>query len=165
MPTCGGLAIDAIKDDDTARDVNLRRLIADAVKRVRESGWANTDGLNVGGSPGNHYARFFRLGGRITGLRIDYRAEKQMRQPLWLWFWEDTSDQHSSVGFDEVRDKLGASAEPGLEWLPKDVCIPIDLPAGAGREARLDALVGELKRIAKIIDPYVPTYHRELPTD
>ncbi len=160
-----GLAFDAIRDDDTARDVNLRRLIADAVKQVRELGWANTDGLAVGGAPGDHYARFFRLGGRITGLRIDYRAEKQMRQPLWLWFWENTSDQHSSVGFDEVRDKLGTSAKPGLEWLPKDVCIPIDLPAGAGREARLDALVGELKRIAKIIDPHVPTYHREPPTD
>lgn len=160
-----GLARDAIKDDHPVEDANLRKLIADAVTRVRESGWANTDGLRVGGTEGDHYARFFRLGGRIAGLRIDYKARKQMGKPLWLWFWENTSDQHSSVGFDEVRDKLGASDEPGLEWLPNDVCIPIDLPADLGRKAMLDAIVAELKRIAKIIDPYVPTYHRDQPTD
>ena len=159
-----GLASDVIKADDPVADANLRKLIADAVKQVKESGWASTDGLAVGGAPSEYYVRFFLLGGRITGLRIDYKAVKQMAKPLWLWFW-DSPNPRSSVGLDEVRDKLGASAEPGLEWIPKDVCIPIDLPAGAGREERLDALVGELKRIAKIIDPHVPTYHREPLTD
>ena len=155
-----GLACDAIKDDAPVVDANLRKLIAEAVKQVKESGWANTDGLAVGGTVGEHYVRFFRLGGRITGLRIDYRAVKQMGKPLWLWFW-DSPDRHSSVDLEEVRDKLGALAEPGLEWLPKDVCIPIDLPAEAGRKATLDALVAELERIAKIFDPHVPTYRRE----
>ena len=159
-----GLARDAIKHDDPVDDANLRTLIADAVTRVRESGWANTDGLRVGGTEGDNYTRFFRLGGRIAGLRIDYKARKQMGKPLWLWFWENTSDQHSSVGFDEVRDKLGVSDYPGLEWLPKDVCIPIDLPADLGRKAMLDAIAVELERVAKTIDPYVPTYHREPPT-
>ena len=88
-----------------------------------------------------------------------------MGKPLWLWFW-DSPDTRSSVGLDEVRDRLGASAEPGLEWLPNDdVCVPIDLPAGLGRKAMLDALVAELERIAKILDPYVPTYHREPTTE
>ena len=159
-----GLASDVIKGDDPVADANLRKLIADAVKQVKESGWANTDGLAVGGAPGEHYVRFFFLGGRITGLRIDYKAVKQMGKPLWLWFW-DSPDTRSSVSLDEVRDKLGASAEPGLDWLPKDVCIPIDLPTGAGRKAMLDAIVAELERIAKILDPYVPTYHREQTTE
>ena len=159
-----GLARDAIKDDDPVEDANLRTLIADAVTRVRDSGWANTDRLRVGGTEGDNYTRFFRLGGRIAGLRIDYRARKQMGKPLWLWFWENTSDQHSSVGFDEVCDKFRASDYPGLDWLPNDVCIPIDLPAGLGRKAMLDAIVAKLKRVAKTIDPYVPTYHREPPT-
>ena len=156
-----GLAGDAIKDDDPVEDANLRRLIADAVTRVKESGWAKTDGLRTGGSDGVYYARYFLLGGAMTGLRIDYKAKKEMDKPLWLWFWRD-----SSVDLDEVRDKLGASAEPGLEWLPNDVCVPIDLPAGLGRKATLDAIVAELERIAKTIDPYVPTYHRDqTPTD
>ena len=155
-----GLACDAIKDDDPISDANLKKLIADAVKQLEESGWANTEGLAVGGSKGVHWVRFFCLGGAITGLRIDYRAVKQTGKRLWLWFW-NSSNPRSSVGLEEVRDKLGALAEPGLEWLPKDVCVPIDLPAGAGRKATLDAIVAELERIAKIIDPYVPTYRRD----
>ena len=154
-----GLACDAIKDDDPKSDANLKKLIADAVKQLEESGWVNTEGLAVGGSEGVHWVRFFCLGGAITGLRIDYRAVKQTGKRLWLWFW-NSSNPRSSVGLEEVRDKLGALAEPGLEWLPKDVCVPIDLPAGAGRKATLDAIVAELERIAKIIDPHVPTYRR-----
>lgn len=159
-----GLSFDAIKDDDPETDAILKQLIAEAVAQVKESGWANTYRLTSSNAEGVHYVKYFRLGGRITGLRIDYRAKKETGTPLWLWFWENTSDQHSSVGFDEVRDKLRASAEPGLEWLPNDVCIPIDLPAGLGRKAMLDAMVAELERVAKTIDPYVPTYHREQTT-
>ena len=66
---------------------NLKQLIADAVKQLEESGWANTEGLATGGSEGVHYARFLLLGGAAAGLRIDYRAVKQMGKPLWLWFW------------------------------------------------------------------------------
>ena len=156
-----GLAADAIKNDHPEKDKNLKRLITDAVTRVKDSGWANTEGLRTGGSEGVHWVRYFRLGGRITGLRIDYKAMEQMGKPLWLWFW-DSLDTNSSVSFEEARDKLGALAEPGFEWLPQeDVCVPIDLPLGAGSKARLDALVDELERIAKIIDPYVPTYRRD----
>ena len=160
-----GLACDATKDDDPISDANLKKLIADAVKQLKESGWANTEGLAVGGTVGEHYVRFFCLGGAITGLRIDYRAVKQTGKRLWLWFW-NSSNPRSSVGLEEVRDKLGALAEPGFEWLPQeDICVPIELPVGAGREARLDALVDELERIAKIIDPYVPTYRRANTTE
>ena len=160
-----GLAADAIKNDYPEKDENLKRLITDAVTRVKDSGWANTEGLRTGGSEGVHWVRYFRLGGRITGLRIDYKAMEQMGKLLWLWFW-DSPDRHSSVGLEEVREQLGASAEPGFEWLPQeDICVPIDLALGAGREARLDALVDELERIAKIIDPYVPTYRRVNTTD
>ena len=158
-----GLACDAIKDDDPISDANLKKLIADAVKQLEESGWVNTEGLAVGGSESSHWVRFFCLGGAITGLRIDYRAVTQTGKRLWLWFW-NSRNPRSSVGLEEVRDKLGALAEPGLEWLPKDVCVPIDLPAGAGRKATLDAIVAELERIAKIIDPYVPTYRRDSTT-
>ena len=160
-----GLSFDAIKDDDPETDAILKQLIAEAVAQVKESGWANTYRLTSSNAEGVHYVKYFRLGGRITGLRIDYRAKKETGTPLWLWFWENTSDQHSSVGFDEVCDNLGASDYPGLEWLPNDLCIPIDLPAGLGRKAMLDAIVAELERVAKTIDPYIPTYHRDPPTD
>ena len=157
-----GLAVDAIKDDDPAKYANLKQLIDDAVTQLKELGWANTDGLTRGNIEGVRYARFFRLGGAVTGLRIDYKAVKQLGIPLWLWFWRGSSDSSRKVRFDEVRDKLGTLAEPGLEWLSQDAfCIPINLPAAGDREATLSAIVDELERIAKIIDPYVPTYHRE----
>lgn len=160
-----GLACDTSEDDAPDDYDNLKRLITDAVTRVKESGWANTDGLRTGGSEGVFWVRYLRLGGAAAGLRIDFRAVKQMGQPLWLWFW-DSRDTRKSVGLDEVRDKLGALAKPGFEWLPhEDICVPIDLPVGAGHKARLDALVDELERIAKIIDPYVPTYRRVNTTD
>ena len=70
-----GLAFDAIKNDDPVRDANLKRLIADAVSQLKESGWASTDGLTSGELEGVYYARYFRLGGRIrAGLRIDYKG-------------------------------------------------------------------------------------------
>ena len=157
-----GLACDAIKDDDPAKYANLKRLIDDAVTQLKELGWANTDRLTSGNIEGVRYARFFRLGGAVTGLRIDYKAVKQMGKPLWLWFWRGSSDSRRRVRFDEVREKLGTLAEPGLEWLSQDeFCIPINLPEGGDREATLRAIVDELERIAKIIDPYVPTYHRD----
>ena len=159
-----GLARDAIKGDDPIQDANLKHLIADAVKQLEESGWANTEGLRTGEAKGVYWVKYFFLGGATTGLRIDYKAVDQTGKLLWLWFW-DSPNPGRLVDFDEVQEKLGALAEPGLEWLSPDISVPIDLPAGAGRKATLDALVAELERIAKIIDPYVPTYRRVNTTD
>lgn len=153
-----GLAVDAIKNDDPVRDVHLKRLIANAVTQLKESGWASTKGLTSGELEGVYYAKYFLLAGTMTGLRIDYKAVKKMDKPLWLWFWRD-----SSVGLDEVRDKLIASAET-LKWLPKDVCVPIDLPEGGDCEATLRAIVAKLECIARLIERMGPTEQRDQTT-
>ena len=153
-----GLARDAIKNDDPVRDENLKRSIDGAVKQLEESGWANTEELTVGGAEGVAWVRYLRLAGAPAGLRIDYKAVKQMGKPLWLGFWSRSKDPRKLVSFDRVREKLGDLSEPGLEWLPEHVCVPIDLPAGADRKATVHAIVAELERIAKIIDPDGPTY-------
>ena len=156
-----GLACDAIKDEDPVDPyANLKRLTADALTHLEESGWANTEGLAIGGAEGVAHVRFLRLGGAAAGLRIDYKAMKQMGKPLWLWFWDKSSIRHLLVSFDEVWKKLGELAEPGLEWLSSDtdICLPIELPAGADREATLHAIVAEVERIAKIIRPDGPPY-------
>ncbi len=151
-----GLADSAIAGDKPTRDENLKRLIAEAVKRVEQSGWANTDRLTEGSADGYYYARYLRLAGASAGLRIDYKAVKQIPdKPLWLWFYGESDD---SVSVEAVRGSLGSLAEPGLEWCPGDVCVPIVLPAGADREATLDAIVAELESIAQLIDPSGPTY-------
>ena len=149
-----GLADAAITGDKPTRDENLKKLMKEAVKRVEQSGWANTDGLDTGDGHG-YYARYLRLAGASAGLRIDYKAVKQMGKPLWLWFYRDSD---ASVSMEEVRSKLGSLAERGLEWLGEEVCVPIALPAGADYEATLNAIVAELECIAKLIDPNGPTY-------
>ena len=155
-----GLTDAAIKDDNPQRDENLKKLMAEAVKRLCQSGWANTDRLQTGEGR-DYFARYLRLAGASAGLRIDYEVNKQMPdKPLWLWFYGDSSDR---VSIDAVRATLGSEAEAELEWYPGDVCIPIVLPVAADSEATLHAMVGELERIAGLIDPNGPTYRRNTP--
>ena len=149
-----GLADSAIAGDKPTRDKNLKRLIADAVKRVEQSGWATTAGLTEGGGR-DYYARYLSLAGASAGLRIDYKAKKRMDKPLWAWFYRESA---TGVSVEAVRSSLGSLAED-LDWLSGDVCVPIVLPAGADREATLDAIVAKLERVAKLIDPqwsYLP---------
>ena len=150
-----GLAASVIAGDNPQRDDNLKRLIADAVRRVERSGWANTDGLSVGVGF-SHYARFLRLAGANAWLGIDYEAVKQMPdKPLWLSFYGGSD---ASVDLDMVRGALGGLAEPDAEWLEGQARVPITLPEGADHEATLDAIVAELERVAHLIDPKGPTY-------
>lgn len=144
------LADSAIARDNPQRDENLKRLIADAVKRVEQSGWANTDGLTVGKGFG-HYGGYLRLAGAYAWLGIDDEARKQMpNEPLLLSFYGDC--------VEGVRSRLASSAEPDLEWRSKEVPVPIELPVAADQGATLDAIVAKLERIGSLIDPDGPTY-------
>ena len=147
-----GLAVDAIKNDDPVRDANLKRTIDDAVTQLKESGWADTRRLGKGELEGVYYVRFFRLAGASAGLRIDYKAKKQMDKPLWLRFWRGN--------LPEVRVKLGELGEPELKWIRPDFSLPIDLPECADCEATLEAIVAKVECVAKVIDPDGPTYRR-----
>ena len=150
-----GLAEDAIVGGNPRRDDNLKKLIADAVRRVEGSGWANTDGLTVGRGFG-FYARYLRLAGVNAGLGIDYDIFKRRPdRPLWLTFYRYTED---TVGLDEARAILEGLDEPGMKWRDEDVSVPIVLPENSDAEATLDAVVDELERIARLIDPNGPSY-------
>ena len=153
-----GLASSVIAGDKPTRDENLKQLIAQAVERVEQSGWASTDGLRTGDVRGHYFARYLRLSGASAGLRIDYEVVKQMPdRPLWLWFYGDPAD---SLSVEEVRSTLGSKVGPGLESCPGDICVPIVLPEGADRRATLEAMVAEMVCIAAIIDPHGPTYRK-----
>lgn len=150
-----GLVANAIAGDNPRRDGNLRALIKKTVKRVEQSGWANTSGLSVGQGFG-FYVRYLRLAGAEASLGIDYKAADQMPdKPLWLSFYPVKNPR---VGLDEIRSRVGDLGSPGLEWRPKEICIPIELPVGADQEATLAAAVSALEHIAKLIDPQGPTY-------
>ena len=106
-----GLAAAAVKGEGATADESLRASFADAVNHLKRSGWANTDRLNVGAGA-SYYARYFRLAGAPTGLRIDYEDEK--RRPdrsLWLWFWHEDD---AKLSVKDVARLLDQAGEVGL---------------------------------------------------
>ena len=151
-----GLATDTTAAENPRHDNNLKKLIADAVMCVEESGWANTYRLTVG--QGNEfYGRYLRLAGAFAWFGIDYRALKQNPgKPLWLAFMNYAN---VPLSLETVRSRLGELAEPGFVWgSDRFACVPIALPEGVDTDATCDAIVAELARIAKLIDPGGPTY-------
>ena len=150
-----GLAATAIAGDNPQRDENLKTLIAKTVKRIEQSGWADTSGLTVGKGYG-YYGRYLRLAGANAWLGIDYRAAAQMPdKPLWLSFYPSSTPQ---VGLDKIRSRLGDMDLQSFEWFPNTICIHIELPVGADQEVTLATVVSILEHIAKLIDPQGPTY-------
>ena len=150
-----GLAASAIAGDRPTRDENLKQLIADAVHSVEQSGWASTSGLTTGQGY-NYYARYLRLAGAAAALRIDYAILKQRPdRPLWLWFYRDPN---ASVGLEAVGISFVRSEEREVEHRSGEILLPILLPTAADHQATLDAMVTQLERIAKLIDPEGPTY-------
>ena len=149
-----GLAASTIAGDNPRRDKNLKALMAQAVKRVEQLGWADASDLTVGQGYG-YYVRYLRLAGANAWLGMDYRIADQMPdKPLWLSFYRSTPQ----VGLDEIRSRLGDVDLQSFEWRPNEICIPIELPVGADQEATLAAAVSRLEHVAKLIDPQGPTY-------
>ena len=145
-----GLAADAIKGEPTPPDHNLRRSFQDAVERLKQSGWADTDGLTVGTGTG-YYARYFRLAGAPAGLRIDYEDKKQRPDRfLWLWFWQE---EKAKLAVEDVADILRQAGESDLVWRGTKLLLPIVLSDDADDQATVNSLVAELERIARIIRP------------
>ena len=150
-----GLAAAAVKGEKTTPDEKLRQSFADAVERLKRSGWANTDGLRVG-TGANYFARYFRLAGAPAGLRIDYEDEKQRPdRSLWLWFWRE---RNARLSVEDVARVLEEAGEAELEWRGSEVLLPIVMPADADDQATVNALVAELERVARLLDREGPTY-------
>ena len=150
-----GLAADTTAAENPRHDENLKRFIAEAVKRVEQSGWANTDRLRVGQGSG-YYGRYLRLAGALAWLGIDHEVLKQNPgRPLLLTF---ESYHDAPVSMDAVGSRLGGLAEPGSGWRSGQICVPITLPDGVDTEATVNAIVAKMERIAKLIDPDGPTY-------
>lgn len=150
-----GLAAAAVKGEGTTPDEDLRASFADAVERLKRSGWADTDRLNVGAGD-TYYARYFRLAGAPAGLRIDYEDKKQRPdRSLWLCFW---NEPNAKLSVDDAASLLDQAGESELERRGKEAFLPMVLPAGTDGQATVDGIVAELERIARILDPEGPTY-------
>ena len=145
-----GLAAAAVKGEGTTADENLRTSFANSVERLKRSGWANTDRLNVGAGA-SYFARYFRLAGAPTGLRIDYEdEERRPDRSIWLWFWRE---EDAKLSVEDVARLLNQAGEAEWEWRGPEVFLPIVLPEDANAPATVDTLVAELDRIARLLDP------------
>ena len=151
-----GLATDVTASENPRHDENLKCLIAEAVNRVEQSGWANTHRLTVGQGH-EFYGRYLRLAGTLALLGIDYKAMRQdPAKTLWLTFMDYAN---TPVSLETVRRRLGDLVEPGFVWgSDRYACVSIALPVGADTEATCNAIVAELVRIANLVDPDGPTY-------
>ena len=110
-----GLTDAAINGDNPKRDENLKKLIAEAVNRLKQSGWANTDRLSVGQGD-DFYGRYLRLAGASAWLGIDYRAVKQIPdKALWLTFGHYSD---ASVSVDALRAAWAARLHPNWNGVP-----------------------------------------------
>lgn len=148
------VAIEGSNSDDP--NAEFKWLFKDVVERLVESGWGNTDGLAAGGGYG-YCSRYFRLGGAEVAI---YKIDEVMKQipdkPILLAFYDRAGGR---VSVQDVRARLGDEIESRSEfggWL--STCVPIALPSRTDPYAKRDAIVDELVRIAKIIDPDGPTY-------
>ena len=149
------LAAVAVKGEKTKPDEHLRQSFADAVERLKRSGWADTDRLNVG-SGDTYYARYFRLAGAPAGLRIDYEDKKQRPdRSLWLCFW---NEPNAKLSVDDAASLLDQAGESELERRGTEAFLPMVMPASTDGQATVDGIVAELERIARILDPEGPTY-------
>ena len=131
-------------------------LFKDVVERLVESGWGETRNY-VDGTGYGYYARYFWLGGAGVGIyKVDDVMKQRPGRPLLLAFFDRPDD---TLSVEEVRTTLGDAIESPPEtrgWL--STCVPIVLPTGTDPYAKRDALLTELERIAKLIDPDGPTY-------
>ncbi|MDE2765844.1 MAG: hypothetical protein OXI25_05375 [Chloroflexota bacterium] len=156
-----GLAVSAIESDRPLRDENLKRLIADSVKRLEELKWANASELTVGQSPNSYWGRYFRLSDAAAWLGIDYDAAKQMQEKALHLTFGGYGIGDVSVKLEEVRSRLTGTAEHRSFWGNDAISLSIDLPSGNDYENTLNHIVAQLEGIAKLVDPEGPTYQRE----
>ena len=156
-----GLATSVITGTDPSSDDNLKDLVTRAVKRMRDTGWANTDGLSVGRGY-TYWGRFMYLADALAWFGIDFHQARSSSQPLWLAFFAELG----SVTPEQVRCRL-AGLDLGEtvdgRFRSRSFCIPLPLQPGADDDTALNAIVAQLTQIAELIDPNGPTYRKDAP--
>ena len=151
------LAVSAIVSDRPTQYENLKRLIADAVKRLEQSKWADASGLAVGQGFG-FFRRYLRLAGATAWLSIDYEAVKQTPEKMLELVFSDYQADPVRIKLEEVRSKLADVVEHKQIRDNKEVHLPIDLPINTDSVKTLNYIVAQLVRIANLVDPDGPTY-------
>ena len=147
-----GLADSVIAGTTPQRDGNIKNLIYSAIKRLEQSGWANTDGFREGKPLPDAEGHYLHFAKAFAWFGISYAERRRRNRPLWLVFSDSFGSQSRlDVTTDQVRHRLDAAASVAYEMLHGHFCVPVDWPQGDTDNAMLDALVGQLESIASRI--------------
>ena len=133
------------------RLLRLPRLVDNAIALGRDARWITNDG---GGSAGRYfYGHFFLLYGAHVWFGIDFkRWARDGDTPLWLQLNRSAgkaAGRSPTVGFEAARRSLGLPSDKNY--------VEIRLPVGVEYDAVLDAVVAQLKRIGRTINPQFET--------
>ena len=158
-----GLANSVIAGSKSDRYDDLNSLVTDAVSWMVQAGWANTDGLSVGVGY-SFRGRYLQLAGAYAWFGVHFDEDKRSNRPLWLAFRSNFGGDPGLVTTGQVRKRLANLAPREavrLEAFSGAFCIPIDLLPGGDSEAAFSSIIAQLTDIARLIDPHIPTYHRD----
>ena len=135
----------------------LRQLVSDASNRAITNEWLNIRGRLSWAHRHTGSGRYLRFGneeaGVIAWFGIDIECWAKYRgTPLW---WDLYSCHQLDT--DEVRRRLeplkATDQNAGLLEIGGRQVIPIDLPAGVEQEEVVVAVVEQLERIARLLNP------------
>ena len=138
------------------RVIDLARLVDDAVSRARSTGWVSTQERNMVGTATSygiwlrfsHAEEVFDKADAFFGVVYSFWARSR-DTPLWLRFMKNSTPADLRRTLEPLRHRN----PPELIETGGDLRIPIGLPIGKERGAVLDAVVGRLLEIARLIGP------------
>ena len=150
-----GLAESVIRGSTLPEDDAVKYIVGQAVSRAVQMGWADTSGFRAG---------FLRLAGAYARLGKIDRMAKELGIPFCLTFGAFGAAP-ARVPTDVVRDRVASLERPDAGGIIGGLWLPIYAPAGAGNEAAVHAIVGQLVKIGLLIDPDGPTYRKDASND
>ncbi|MXZ35855.1 MAG: hypothetical protein F4Z21_11680 [Acidobacteria bacterium] len=134
--------------------LGLRRLLADAVERVRSD-----ERVDMSGRRGNPpWYRYMRLAGAGVwfGISFELWALPEFRDtPLWLIIDDFGGDKTLKLSVDDVRRRLAPLRQEDPHGIVDEgnrLLVPISLPFGVEYDTVLDAVVKRFEYIAHLLD-------------
>jgi hypothetical protein len=147
------------------RIVQFCDLVDSAVERLVNDKLADTTRLRMGGSHGA-YSRFLRL--HKTNCSLDFDPANWSRHGRLIWLTALGGDWKSKSVSPDVKEALHPLAHetpPRLLITQSGVQVPIDLPTQVERDAVLEAMLTQIRRVAELLKSVPPAAPSSRPPD
>ena len=156
-----GFAKSVIRGQTLPEDDAVKYIVGQAVSRAVQLGWADTSGFAAGIGAG-FAGKYLRLGGAYAWLGKIDRMSRELGIPFCLTFG-GFGAAPARGPTDVVRDRVASLECPDAGGIIGGLWLPLAVPADAGNEAAVHAIVGQMVEIGLLIDPDGPTYRKDAP--